>query len=86
MKQLSATLKFATLSKFEATILKKTHMGHLVDSPGVAPRLRQWLSVKTVIKTTIRFSVLQNTVLQIFYDNFIGSFLFFFVTLTKTQL
>ena len=51
-----------------------------MDSSGVATRLRQWLSVKTVIKIAIHYSDLKVTVLQVLYDNFIGSFLFFFAT------
>ena len=46
----------------------------------VATRLQQSLSIKTVIKFTIRHSVLQITVLQVFYDNLIDNFLFFFVS------
>ena len=33
-------------------------------------------SVKTVIQITIRYSVLQVTVLLVFHDNFMGSFYF----------
>ena len=40
-----------------------------MDSSGVATRLREWLSVKNVIKITIRYSVLQVTVSQVFNDN-----------------
>ena len=47
-----------------------------MNSPGVAARLRQWLSVKTVIKIAICYSVLQVTVLRALYVNFIGSILF----------
>ena len=47
---------------------------------GVEARLQQSLSIKTVIKFTIRHSVLQITVLQVFYDNLINNFLFFFVS------
>ena len=71
MKQL---LDLQLFRKFEAFFFK---LEHLVDRPGVAAKLRQWLSVKQLKD---HYTLFGFTVLLVFYDNFIGSFLFFLAT------
>ena len=61
-------------------------MEHFANSPVVASRLRQWQSVKTVIKITLRYSVLRVAVLLVFHDNFMEAFYFFFVFWTHSSL
>ena len=61
-------------------------MEYFANSPGVGARLRQYQSIKTVLKITIRYSVLQFTVLLAFHDNFMGSFLLFFAIRTRSRL
>ena len=56
-------------------------MEDFANSPGVTTRLRQWQSVKT-----IRYSVLQVTVLLVFHENFMGSFLLWFAIRTRSRL